>query len=258
MGVLDELKTEFSEINFEFEDEVTVSAYASLCALYSVSAAQLAASWEVFTLNSNVEGGTVRATQLSAFKLHLNDEQKAAQAKQERESSTHFYARNDLEDPYDPPLSAPSTPAALPGAPQDLRTPASLVATAGRSSAYPTTPFSQRTNKHAVQAAYSGHLAAEPERPSVSQASKTRSRRPIRRCHVEALGAAPEPGCRYMYDRTEDRDKVAVVGRICCEGDGGRLNDKSTLLEGSAQHLGGARVKLDLRNIPSFSLVPGQ
>lgn len=50
---------------------------------------------------------------------------------------------------------------------------------------------------------------------------------------------------------------VRCVGRVVCEGDG-RLNEASVLLEGSARHSDGHRVRLELRDLPRFALFPGQ
>lgn len=54
------------------------------------------------------------------------------------------------------------------------------------------------------------------------------------------------------------QEHVQAVGHICCESEGGRLNSASAVLEGSAEFSGGARVKLDLKKLPKFSIFPGQ
>ena len=61
---------------------------------------------------------------------------------------------------------------------------------------------------------------------------------------------------------TTSQAPVVVVGRICVDGEG-KINPSSVLLEGSNAHgplpsarLG--RIHLDLREVPSFSLFPGQ
>jgi len=53
------------------------------------------------------------------------------------------------------------------------------------------------------------------------------------------------------------QSSVVVVGRICPE-DGGRLTRGSVLLEGSRRTSNSARVMVDLRDLPSYSLFPGQ
>jgi len=54
------------------------------------------------------------------------------------------------------------------------------------------------------------------------------------------------------------QDYVRVGGRIVCDAAEGHLNPASVLLEGSVADSRGARVRLDLRLLPEFSLFPGQ
>ena len=54
------------------------------------------------------------------------------------------------------------------------------------------------------------------------------------------------------------QDMVWVCGRICCEAAEGRINKSSVLLEGSRRLSQGRRVQLDLQEVPSFALFPGQ
>jgi len=52
--------------------------------------------------------------------------------------------------------------------------------------------------------------------------------------------------------------RTAALGRVVCDAEGGRLNEASVLLEGTAAHSEGQRVRLELRALPSFALFPGQ
>jgi hypothetical protein len=55
------------------------------------------------------------------------------------------------------------------------------------------------------------------------------------------------------------QSEVVCVGRVCVDGDGGKLNPLSVVLEGAARSAAGSgRVLLDLREAPSFALFPGQ
>ena len=63
--------------------------------------------------------------------------------------------------------------------------------------------------------------------------------------------SASTPLCCYT------QEPVAVVGRVCCDGNG-RLNANSLLLEGSIETSSGRQVPLDVSNLPQFSLFPGQ
>lgn len=51
---------------------------------------------------------------------------------------------------------------------------------------------------------------------------------------------------------------VWVCGRICCEAAEGKINKSSVVLEGSRRDSAGRRVHLDLSDVPSYSLFPGQ
>lgn len=53
-------------------------------------------------------------------------------------------------------------------------------------------------------------------------------------------------------------DVVWVCGRICCEAETGKMNNQSVMLEGSRRDSGGRRVKLDLTEVQTYSLFPGQ
>ena len=48
-----------------------------------------------------------------------------------------------------------------------------------------------------------------------------------------------------------------MVGRIVCDSEG-HLNASSVLLEGSLQRMQGNSIKLDLSQLPSYRLFPGQ
>ncbi|KAI8603184.1 DNA polymerase alpha/epsilon subunit B-domain-containing protein [Dissophora ornata] len=70
---------------------------------------------------------------------------------------------------------------------------------------------------------------------------------------------------KKAYPDTEFRDAaypyravVTVVGRICSDANEGKANERSLVLETSHSLGGGARVKLDLAEIPGFSFFPGQ
>lgn len=54
------------------------------------------------------------------------------------------------------------------------------------------------------------------------------------------------------------QEMVWVCARICCEAAEGKINKTSIILEGSYRDCGGRRLKLDLKDIDSYSLFPGQ
>ena len=51
---------------------------------------------------------------------------------------------------------------------------------------------------------------------------------------------------------------VWVAGRICCEAPDGKLNSSSVVIEGCLDDSNGVRMGLDLHEVPSYSLFPGQ
>ena len=68
--------------------------------------------------------------------------------------------------------------------------------------------------------------------------------------------AYPGLNCRgAVYAASQD--DVTVVGRVVCDSEG-RLNEQSVQLEGSVATSNGMRVRLELRDVPRFSLFPGQ
>lgn len=54
------------------------------------------------------------------------------------------------------------------------------------------------------------------------------------------------------------QDTIWVCGRICCEAADGRINKTSVVLEGDRKSSRGCRVHLDLQDLPSYALFPGQ
>ncbi|KAI3981828.1 hypothetical protein MKX01_027813 [Papaver californicum] len=155
------------------------------------------------------------------------------------------------------------------------------------------TPFGQRTNKFVVQFAFNKSEDTENDVQSkelaVQEDDVIKRIRPIEKCFLEIQGSNPEPGCRFMYDSIDNKfnsiensiikhasaigatrlyeepvdptvasnKSVFSVGMVCCDGEG-RLNEKSILLQGSVEHCGGQRVRLDLQNLSHYSLFPGQ
>ena len=54
------------------------------------------------------------------------------------------------------------------------------------------------------------------------------------------------------------QDVSVFCGRVCCDTEGGRLNAKSVMIEGSVAKSRGSRVKVDLSGCKRFRLFPGQ
>ena len=54
------------------------------------------------------------------------------------------------------------------------------------------------------------------------------------------------------------QEDAYFAGRIVCEVEGGQLNDTAVMLEGDSGLSEGARVHLNLSQLPAFRLFPGQ
>lgn len=90
----------------------------------------------------------------------------------------------------------------------------SLQKTNGNNSSYAkpsnhVTPFSKRTNKFAVQFTKSNPPSAENGKNDNEFENLDddiiRRIQPRKRCSLVVHGSRPEPGCRFMFDRIEDR-----------------------------------------------------
>ncbi|KAJ0976973.1 hypothetical protein J5N97_012447 [Dioscorea zingiberensis] len=154
------------------------------------------------------------------------------------------------------------------------------------------TPFGQRMNKFVSQFNFNAKImddgVGRQEHENMED-EIIRRVQPSERCSLQVHCSKPEPGCRFMHDRIEEKflalenrikqhtngfaaselyaeptdatlatqKDVFTVGMVCCDGDG-HLNEKSIILQGSVMHSGGQRVRLDLQNLRQFSLFPGQ
>lgn len=309
-----ELIKEFAANNFILDDQEVAKQCASLCASVDLDPVEFVSNWELFYLNSRLEGGRVLGSQLDNFRQFIQNEQR--EAFRRKQSDFHFYSKDDVdmllhddneEDEEHQTTPAKTTTKTTHG---DLsksmatrmdvddtifgpKTPGSVNKFKSRhDDSSPTTPFSQRSSKLKVQFVLNKdlpemHMVEPPE--TVSEDDVLRRLRPIEMSELCILSVEPKPGSRFMFDRTEDRfnalekrikdfaevlaksegltvnnqvfvasqERTFVVGMVCCDGEG-HLNDKSVLLQGSVEHSGGHRVRLDLNTLERFSLFPGQ
>ncbi|XP_010250838.1 PREDICTED: DNA polymerase alpha subunit B isoform X2 [Nelumbo nucifera] len=301
----EEIKAEFERSGFSIDEEDILKKCLTFCINCKLTPSDLVSSWEVYYLNRQLSGSLVQNAQMDGFLLHLQNEQKDAIIKEE--PNLHIYSSNDVdmilcdehEDTKEGILGTPTD------RPENIY-PESFDITPGTtgnrrpSSGKPSrlasnnmTPFGQRTSKFVVQSAFNNPLdeGNDVKEQEIDNTENDIIRRvqPIKRCSLQVCGSQPEPGCRFMYDRVEDRfnslenrirrhaialvasglyeeptdptvasqNKVFSVGMVCCDGEG-RLNEKSVLLQGSVEHCGGQRVRLDLHKLTQFSLFPGQ
>ncbi len=110
------------------------------------------------------------------------------------------------------------------------------------------------------------------------------------RGQIQSLLKGPGADTRFMFDSQESRQKLVeermlrlvdllekecgvvasnsvynianeptvVVGRVCNDSAAGRINEASILLEGTAAHSQGMKVRLDTSKLKSLTLFPGQ
>uniref|UniRef100_A0A0E0J8J8 DNA polymerase alpha subunit B n=1 Tax=Oryza nivara TaxID=4536 RepID=A0A0E0J8J8_ORYNI len=238
-----------------------------------------------------LNGLKLESSYLDGFLSHLQNEVKDRIIKEE--TSLHIYSSNDVdmllssthtdEEGF---LDTPSTKQEKPNGEScnseltPLTTDRPSSSRLAKTNGDRITPFSQRVNKFTQQYVLnSDNVASVPSKDEIESTEDEVIRRvqPSKRCTLQVQHSQPEPGCRFMYDRIEDRDKEVWklvfciwalwrtcrcypcfrVGMVICDGEG-HLNEKSILLQGSVEHSRGQRVRLDLKDVDRFSLFPGQ
>ncbi|EEF47552.1 DNA polymerase alpha subunit B [Ricinus communis] len=298
----EEIKAEFNKSGFtlDHEEEQILKKCLTFCINYNLKPADLVSSWEVYYLNRQLDESTVQNGEMDGFLLHLQNEQKEAIIKEEPD--LHIYSSKDVDmilndEGEDLKEEVPGTPTdesqKLNSEPFDsiIKSTGNGYSSGKRSKHV--TPFGRRTDKFVVKFNINNlpdtengdneHVRENMEDDIIKRVQ------PRKKCSFVVHGSGPEPGCRFMYDRIEDRfnaldnrirkhaaalvasglyeeptdptvasqRNVFAVGMICCDGEG-RLNEKSVLLQSSIEHSGGQRVHLDLHNLSQFSIFPGQ
>ncbi|XP_066358265.1 uncharacterized protein [Miscanthus floridulus] len=249
-----------------------------------------------------LDGLKLESSYLDGFLSHLQNEVKDRIIKEE--ANLHIYSSNDvdmlLSNSHADEVAFHDTP----GSKQDKlpeessnseltpltsdRPSSSRVA---KTNADRITPFATRVNKFTQQYVLNADNAVSvpSKNAEITEDEVIRRIQPSQRCSLQVQHSQPEPGCRFMYDRMEDRfnyledriqksaslfsasgfcgepadatlaseEKMFAVGTVACDGEG-HLNEKSILLQGGVQHSRGQRVRLDLKDLDHFSLFPGQ
>lgn len=297
----EEIKEEFKKSGFSLDDEEEVlEKCLTFCINYNLKPSDLVSSWEVYYLNRLLDESTVRNAEMDGFLLHLQNEQKEAVVKEEPD--LYIYSSKDVDmilnyDEEDMKEEVPGTPTdkslKLNSDPFNS-TPKSYGN--GYSSGKPSklvTPFGRRTDKFVVKFNINSlpvvdNNDGEHDHGNLEDEIIRRAQ-PCKRCSLMVHRLGPEPGCRFMYDKIEDRfnalenrirkhatalfasglyeepmdptvasqRNIFAVGMICCDGEG-RLNEKSIMLQSSVEHSGGRNVRLELHNLSQFSIFPGQ
>ncbi|KAL5827008.1 hypothetical protein ACOSQ3_018853 [Xanthoceras sorbifolium] len=296
----DEIKAEFNKSGFTIVDEEVLKKCLTFCINYDLKPSDLVSSWEVYYLNRQLDESTVEDSEMDGFLLHLQNEQKEAVITEE--PGLHIYSSkdvdmilNDEERMTDDILGTPTDKSQIHKFYSEPLDSTDKTNENGYSSVKSklVTPFGRRTDK--LVAKFNINNLPNTENGSTEHDNENtdddflKRVQPRKRCSLIVHGAGPEPGCRFMYDRIEDRfnalenrirrfanalvasglyeepvdptvasqRSVFAVGMISCDGEG-HLNDKSLLLQSSVEHSGGQRVRLDLHKLGQFSIFPGQ
>ncbi|VAI79658.1 unnamed protein product [Triticum turgidum subsp. durum] len=266
----EEIRAEFEGSGFTIggDSAQILSTLLTYCVNYKMSPADLVSNWEVYYLNRLLSN------------THTDEEGFLGTPSTKQEKPHGESSNSELT-----PLTTER--------PSSIR--------AAKTNGDRITPFAQRVNKFTQHYVLNAdNVASEPSKDDVETSEDELIRRiqPSQKCTLQVQRSKPEPGCRFMYDRMEDRfnyledrigrsarlfsatglcgqpadatlaseENMFAVGMVICDGEG-RLNEKSILLQGrltkgstfsSVEHSRGQRVRLDLKDINQFSLFPGQ
>ncbi|XP_050207491.1 uncharacterized protein LOC126656912 [Mercurialis annua] len=299
----DEIKAEFNKSGFAIEheeEEEILKKCLTVCINYNLKPSDIVSSWEVYYLNRQLYESTVQNDEMDGFLLHLQNEQREAIIKEE--PNLHIYSSKDVDmilndDGEEKNEEVPGTPTdesfKLNSEPFDLAMKSAGNGYSSGKLSKHVTPFGRRTDKFVGKFSINNLLDMENgdnEHVHENMEDDIIKRvQPQKKCSLVVHGSGPKPGCRFMYDRTENKfnaldnrirrhaaslvasglheeptdpsvasqRNMFAVGLICCDGEG-RLNEKSVLLQSSVEHSGGQCVRLDLHNLSQFSIFPGQ
>ncbi|OMO60411.1 DNA polymerase alpha/epsilon, subunit B [Corchorus capsularis] len=297
----EEIKAEFLKSGFTLQDEEEILKKChTFCLNYSLQPSYLVSSWEVYYLNRQLDEPVVKDEDMDGFLGQLQNEQVEAVVK--KEPSLHMYSYKDVDmilDAEDEDMKE-----VIVGTPPPTKSeiysdvydsvppkPSRNIYSSERKSKE--TPFGKRSNTFVVKFSMDNLPMTETVNGKHDHENLEddiiKRNQPHNSCSLVVQKSGPEPGCRFMYDRTEDRfnalenrikrhadalvasglfeepmdpsvasqRSIFAVGMICCDGEG-HLNDKSILLQSSVEHSGGQRVRLDLNKLSHFSFFPGQ
>ncbi|VVB14842.1 unnamed protein product [Arabis nemorensis] len=301
MATDEEIKSEFNRSGFALveEDEI-LKRCVTLCINYGLKPSDLVSSWELYHLNRQLVDQTVKKDEMDGFLLHLQNQQK--ESIMAEESGLHIYSNRDVDMLLDViPEDTEEIVTTPTNKSQRLHTDPFGSINKSKDYGYSSgksvghvTPFGRRINKFVVKFNI-GNAASQAENGNKDDVENSEDDMIIKRvqtshrCSLKVNGSGPEPGCRFMYERTEDKfnalenriirhadafvasglykelvdpavasqRSIFAVGMICCDGEG-HLNDKSILLQSSAERTSGQRVPLDLNRLNQFSIFPGQ
>uniref|UniRef100_A0A0D9XY55 DNA polymerase alpha subunit B n=1 Tax=Leersia perrieri TaxID=77586 RepID=A0A0D9XY55_9ORYZ len=235
----EEIRAEFQSSGFSIggaapgDAAEILSTLLTYCINYKMSPADLVSNWEVYYLNRQLDGLKLESSYMDGFLSHLQNEVKDRIIKEE--TSLHIYSSNDV----DMLLSSTHTDEEgfldTPGTKQEkpngeacnseltpLTTDRPSSSRLAKTNGDRITPFSQRVNKFTQQYVLnSDNVVSVPSKNEIESTEDEVIRRvqPSKRCTLQVQHSQPEPGCRFMYDRIEDRfnyleDRMRRSGRL--------------------------------------------
>ncbi|KAH6818853.1 DNA polymerase alpha 2 [Perilla frutescens var. frutescens] len=294
----EEIKSEFTKGGFTLDgEEEILQKCLTYCIQYKLSASDIVANWDLYSINRGLDS-TIRSSHMGAFLEQLQNEQ--MDKVREKASGLHLYS-NDvsmiLNGNYGETEAILNTPpdklTSARAKSSDSAQRTNSIKLTSEKPLESVTPFGTRKNKFIVQLTLNEHpntqtIKAEEDHAN-SEDEIIKRVQPSKKCSLVINRSQPEPGCRFMYDRIEDKfnflencikkqtiayissglydepvdpsvasqKSIFAVGMICCEEEG-RLKEKPILLQSSVEHSGGQRVRLDLQKLNQFSVFPGQ
>uniref|UniRef100_N1R461 DNA polymerase alpha subunit B n=1 Tax=Aegilops tauschii TaxID=37682 RepID=N1R461_AEGTA len=239
----EEIRAEFEGSGFPIggDSAQILSTLLTYCVNYKMSPADLVSNWEVYYLNRLLSN------------THTDEEGLLGTPSTKQEKPHGESSNSELT-----PLTTER--------PSSIR--------AAKTNGDRITPFAQRVNKFTQHYVLNAdNVASLPSKDEVETSEDELIRRipPSQKCTLQVQRSKPEPGCRFMYDRMEDRllirlsfqfnyledrigrsarlfsatglygqpadatlaseENMFAVGMVICDGEG-RLNEKSILLQG--------------------------
>ncbi|KAI5069353.1 hypothetical protein GOP47_0015654 [Adiantum capillus-veneris] len=231
-----ELVDEFAANSFVLEDQEVTKQCTSLCASFALKPAELVSYWELFYLNSRLEGGRVLGSQLDYFRQFIQKEQR--EAFRRKQTDFHFYSQDDVdmllasetgedEDNQFPPAKTPTktlqdmsksfvTQMDIDDGSMGPKTPGSVNMPSLKSKSRlengsPATPFSQRSTKLKVQFVLNKDLPdmiTDEPTEMASEDDVVRRLRPVEYTNLQVSNVGLKLGTRFMFDRTEEKFNV--------------------------------------------------
>uniref|UniRef100_A0A165YAE5 DNA polymerase alpha subunit B n=1 Tax=Daucus carota subsp. sativus TaxID=79200 RepID=A0A165YAE5_DAUCS len=211
----EQIKSEFKKSGFTFDNEEEIlQKCLAFCINYNLSPCDLVSSWDVYSLNRQLEL-TVQNAHMDAFLQQLQNEQKEAIIK--KEPGLHLYS-NDVKMILSD--KAEDIDEVVPGTPTEKydmsylgpldsahKTNGSILPSGKPADLV--TPFGQRKNKFVVQSTISDlpntDSIKEEQHDNNSEDDIIKRVQPRKRCSLQTHHSKPETSSRFMYDRIEDK-----------------------------------------------------